>query len=565
MSPDVAGATLMAAGASSPELFAALTSIFITHSALGIGTVVGSEIFNQLVICAGAIFASKSNLLILDPVVLVRDVIFYIISLGLLFNALSDRRIVDDGSEHVFITAMDAYLLFGFYILYVLTCANYSRLLSFLNIRNEDEDQQHYELSQSKDEEGVMRKKISLRHISSEMPYVRSCGGKEPSPNFHASVDKSSIRELYVAPESGLESDYYRQDAEGAKRSGLFLVNGLKPKPRHVNGIDDVERGEDGTVSLFLWQRSAFYDMARVDMNAWQLRWFTFSKEKIVSTPHRTQNAAEDRDATVMPRIHSFDADDSRLMMSVRTQNRDFIFLSPSRANFETAIEGLGKRLNFQEDESDEGPTAEKEIHGSLIAFPVEGFTTSGFIMYCVTFPVKACIQFTIPDVRSGTSVSPHIKAGFASLASIISLTVGSYAMATSLEELSHELNIPESIVGVTISAAGTSLPNLISSRCAARLGLGNMAISNVMGSNTFNILVGLGVPWTLYTALFGVEYSDLPSDGIDESMAVMAASLIIFILMLLKSGCKLFLWHAYLFCILYALFVAHIIVKYFI
>ena len=137
--------------------------------------------------------------------------------------------------------------------------------------------------------------------------------------------------------------------------------------------------------------------------------------------------------------------------------------------------------------------------------------------------------------------------------------------LATSLEELSHELNIPESIVGVTISAAGTSLPNLISSRCAARLGLGNMAISNVMGSNTFNILVGLGVPWTLYTALFGVEYSDLPSDGIDESMAVMAASLIIFILMLLKSGCKLFLWHAYLFCILYALFVAHIIVKYFI
>ena len=44
ISDDVAGATLMAAGASSPELFAALTSVFITHSALGIGTVVGSEV-----------------------------------------------------------------------------------------------------------------------------------------------------------------------------------------------------------------------------------------------------------------------------------------------------------------------------------------------------------------------------------------------------------------------------------------------------------------------------------------------------------------------------------------
>lgn len=44
ISDDVAGATLMAAGASSPELMAALLSIFITHSALGMGTIVGSEV-----------------------------------------------------------------------------------------------------------------------------------------------------------------------------------------------------------------------------------------------------------------------------------------------------------------------------------------------------------------------------------------------------------------------------------------------------------------------------------------------------------------------------------------
>jgi len=44
MSDDVAGATLMAAGSSSPELFAAMISVFVTHSALGIGTVVGSEV-----------------------------------------------------------------------------------------------------------------------------------------------------------------------------------------------------------------------------------------------------------------------------------------------------------------------------------------------------------------------------------------------------------------------------------------------------------------------------------------------------------------------------------------
>ena len=58
-SDDVAGATLMAAGASAPELFSNVVSIFITKSAIGMGTIVGSEIFNQLVICAGAIFAGE--------------------------------------------------------------------------------------------------------------------------------------------------------------------------------------------------------------------------------------------------------------------------------------------------------------------------------------------------------------------------------------------------------------------------------------------------------------------------------------------------------------------------
>ena len=45
---DIAGATLMAAGASAPELFTSFVSLFITHSSLGLGTIVGSEIFNQL-------------------------------------------------------------------------------------------------------------------------------------------------------------------------------------------------------------------------------------------------------------------------------------------------------------------------------------------------------------------------------------------------------------------------------------------------------------------------------------------------------------------------------------
>ena len=47
---DVAGATLMAAGACSPEVVSSFIALFVTHSALGVGSVVGSEIFIVLVV-----------------------------------------------------------------------------------------------------------------------------------------------------------------------------------------------------------------------------------------------------------------------------------------------------------------------------------------------------------------------------------------------------------------------------------------------------------------------------------------------------------------------------------
>ncbi|KAG7282030.1 hypothetical protein CRUP_020135 [Coryphaenoides rupestris] len=50
LSEDVAGATFMAAGSSAPELFTSLIGVFITKGDLGVGTIVGSAVFNILVI-----------------------------------------------------------------------------------------------------------------------------------------------------------------------------------------------------------------------------------------------------------------------------------------------------------------------------------------------------------------------------------------------------------------------------------------------------------------------------------------------------------------------------------
>ena len=136
MPSDIAGATIMAAAASSPELFASFLSLFVTHSSLGLGTIVGSEIFNQLIIVAGSIQYARNNRLKLDRAILVREVLFYGLSLVLFLLALRDRRPTDDDDDdnrdHIYIGLGDGLLLLGGYGLYVLVCAYFKQILSIV-------------------------------------------------------------------------------------------------------------------------------------------------------------------------------------------------------------------------------------------------------------------------------------------------------------------------------------------------------------------------------------------------------------------------------------------------
>lgn len=141
--PDIAGATLMAAGASSPELFSSIVSLFITHSSLGLGTIVGSEIFNQLIICAGAVYASQNGVLALDKAIVTREVGFYALGIAVLYYALRDSKVDTDdpdGPKHIYITFFDAALLFGGYLFYVLVCANMDRIVQWFGGSDEKEE-----------------------------------------------------------------------------------------------------------------------------------------------------------------------------------------------------------------------------------------------------------------------------------------------------------------------------------------------------------------------------------------------------------------------------------------
>ena len=60
-------------------------------------------------------------------------------------------------------------------------------------------------------------------------------------------------------------------------------------------------------------------------------------------------------------------------------------------------------------------------------------------------------------------------------------------------------------VMGVTFLAAGTSVPDAISSIVVAKQGKGGMAVANAIGSNVFDICLGLGIP-TFIACAFGVE-----------------------------------------------------------
>ena len=104
---DVAGATFMAAGGSAPELFTSVIGVFVSFDDVGIGTIVGSAVFNILFVIGMCALFSKT-LLTLTWWPLFRDCTFYSVSLLTLIYFFRDNKI----------WWWEALLLFSIYVTY---------------------------------------------------------------------------------------------------------------------------------------------------------------------------------------------------------------------------------------------------------------------------------------------------------------------------------------------------------------------------------------------------------------------------------------------------------------
>ena len=108
-------------------------------------------------------------------------------------------------------------------------------------------------------------------------------------------------------------------------------------------------------------------------------------------------------------------------------------------------------------------------------------------------------------------------------------LVLGGNALVTGAIELATILNVPETVIGLTVVAVGTSLPELAASIAAALRGKPGLALGNVVGSNIYNILLIGGA--TMSIAPFA-----LPFDLVGLQMALLTGSAVLLLALLWQA-----------------------------
>lgn len=103
---------------------------------------------------------------------------------------------------------------------------------------------------------------------------------------------------------------------------------------------------------------------------------------------------------------------------------------------------------------------------------------------------------------------SSIVKSIFFLVLGIILLKYGGDLVVDNASKLGQKLNISEKIIGITIVALGTSLPELVTSIVAVRKNTMQIAVGNIIGSNIFNLLLVLGVTSLIKPVEFSSDYN---------------------------------------------------------
>ncbi|XP_046142762.1 probable sodium/potassium/calcium exchanger CG1090 isoform X2 [Osmia bicornis bicornis] len=168
---------------------------------------------------------------------------------------------------------------------------------------------------------------------------------------------------------------------------------------------------------------------------------------------------------------------------------------------------------------------------------PTDGSQWSLFT-WGLVYPIHFLCRATMPDCRQEKFRNWY---PFTFCVSMVWISFYSYIMVWMITIIGSTLGIPDTVMGLTFVAAGVSVPDALSSLAVIKEGLGDMAVSNAVGSNVFDILVCLGLPWFIQTAMIQPgSHVNVTSRGLTYSTLSLLSTVVFLVLATHLNGWKL-------------------------
>eukprot|EP00753_Platysulcus_tardus_P014162 PLAT4154.1.p1 GENE.PLAT4154.1~~PLAT4154.1.p1 ORF type:complete len:810 (+),score=328.82 PLAT4154.1:84-2513(+) len=604
ISEDVAGATWMAAGGSAPELLTSFVGVFVASNDVGFGTIVGSAVFNVLfVIGLCAIFAGSVLELTWWP--LARDCSFYAISLGVLVGCVEDSKV----------EWYEALLLLLLYFAYVFLMKHNVRLNRAVEgwLRRWRSKRAKRVIPSEFADPGTMEKIRAHRHSSGEGDATEVAAVDEESSTHGLvsddgtttegdSVDTTHARlrtgERRFSKRNVLTSstatvlmrdmrgpalktlvrgkskrrkshiDKYLESSEAVSTAVEMekrRVSASKP-PTVVPVMEEDEEGGDDADGKHVGLDADGTvvplddDAARSSSSSASIK-ATSSGYLIAGPPTKGDGlspvASEGTESDVVRDSRPSDASaDSSFAGGVTPLDGGGADAAAGTVKTTADLESGGADKkggdgdgdgddDDDDDDDDDGPDDPWEV-------PEGG---SARALWAFTLPLQLALWYSVPNCKKEGMKNWFLATFFVSLCWIAGF---SFVMVWLATVIGQALNIPPIVMGLTILAAGTSVPDALSSVIVARNGFGDMAVSSSIGSNVFDITVGLPVPWLVKTALVSPgSFVPIFSPSLLVSVVTLLAMVLLVVFSIMLTGWKLNKRLGAIMFVLYILFVA--------
>ncbi|GAA5038422.1 K+-dependent Na+/Ca+ exchanger [Marivirga lumbricoides] len=187
--------------------------------------------------------------------------------------------------------------------------------------------------------------------------------------------------------------------------------------------------------------------------------------------------------------------------------------------------------------------------------------TIDGIILLLLFVSFLYYVFYNVKNQKHQTEVTENIKQKsnlitfLLIFGGIVGLIIGGKLVVDNSVEIARNFNVSEKLIGLTILAAGTSLPELAASVVAAYRGKADIAVGNVIGSNIFNITFILGLNSVISPLTYNLDFNF-------DLYFLIGGSALLFLFMFTLNKKKLDRWESILFIIGFAVYMVFIFIR---